>query len=105
MNRPIPDKAEVALDYPDKFYVGTFERTSKFDAHLDATGISLSLNSSGPHRKSVRLHINYGLFADILRELAATAAALPTDDLLHREALADSAQALCVALAPRDQSE
>ncbi len=28
MSRPIIDKAEVALEYPDKVYVGTFERTS-----------------------------------------------------------------------------
>ena len=26
--KPIPDKAEVALEYPDKFYLGTFERTA-----------------------------------------------------------------------------
>ena len=26
MTKPIPDKAEVALEYPDKLYIGTFER-------------------------------------------------------------------------------
>jgi hypothetical protein len=35
MTKPIPDKAEVALEYPDKLYIGTFERTARFDAHLD----------------------------------------------------------------------
>ncbi len=34
MTKPIPDKAEVALEYPDKLYIGTFERTARFDAHL-----------------------------------------------------------------------
>ena len=29
MTKPIADKAEVALEYPDKFYVGTFERSSR----------------------------------------------------------------------------
>jgi hypothetical protein len=43
MTKPIPDKAEVPLEYPDKLYIGTFERTARFDAHLDETGISLSL--------------------------------------------------------------
>ena len=33
--KSIPDKAEVALEYPDKFYVGTFEHASRFEAHLD----------------------------------------------------------------------
>ena len=47
MTKPIPDKAEVALEYPDKLYIGTFERSSRFDAHLDKTGISLSLQLTG----------------------------------------------------------
>ena len=29
MTKPIPDKAEVALEYPDKLYIGTFERTAR----------------------------------------------------------------------------
>ena len=52
MTKPIPDKAEVALDYPDKLYIGTFERSSRFDAHLDETGISLSLERTGGCRTS-----------------------------------------------------
>jgi hypothetical protein len=44
MTKPIPDKAEVAVEYPDKLYIGTFERTARFDAHLDEAGISLSLH-------------------------------------------------------------
>ena len=47
MTKPIPDKAEVAVEYPDKFYIGTFERTARFDAHLDEAGISLSLHRTG----------------------------------------------------------
>ena len=30
MTKPIPDKAEIALEYPDKLYIGTFERTARF---------------------------------------------------------------------------
>jgi hypothetical protein len=33
------DKAEVALEYPDKLYIGTFKQSARFDAHLDETGI------------------------------------------------------------------
>ena len=43
MMKPIPDKAEIALEYPDKFYVGTFEHSSRFEAHLDPTGFALTL--------------------------------------------------------------
>ena len=79
MTKPIPDKAEIALEYPDKLYIGTFERTSRFDAHLDETGISLSLHRTGAAdvRKSVRMHFHYGLFADILHDLAKTVSSVP----------------------------
>src|SRR5262249_13824161 len=84
-----PDKAEVALEYPDKLYIGTFERTSRFDAHLDETGISLSLHRMGAAdvRKTVRIHFHYGLFADILHDLAKTVSSVPPADAAHRDAL------------------
>jgi len=65
MSRPVPDKAEVALEYPDKFYVGTFERSSRFEAHLEPTGLSLTLERPGPEevRKSIHMHLNFGLLA------------------------------------------
>ena len=39
VSKPIPDKAEVALEYPDKLYIGTFERAARFDAHLDKSAV------------------------------------------------------------------
>jgi hypothetical protein len=102
MTKPIPDKAEVALEYPDKLYIGTFERTARFDAHLDDSGISLSLHRIGDAdtRKTIRMHFHYGLFAEILNDLARTVAAMPLDDVLHRDALRGGAQALWLALEP-----
>src|SRR5712691_2264249 len=100
MTKPVPDKAEVALEYPDKLYIGTFERTARFDAHLDEAGISLGLHRTGAVdvRKSVRMHFHYALFAEILRDLAKTVAALPPADATHRAALRDAAKALYLAL-------
>jgi hypothetical protein len=100
MTRPIPDKAEVALEYPDKLYIGTFERTARFDAHLDEAGISLSLYRTGDAdvRKAIRMHIHYGLFAEILRDLARTVSELPPSDAVHREDLRDAARDLTRAL-------
>ncbi len=94
MTSPIPDKAEVALEYPDKLYIGTFEQTARFDAHLDKAGISLSLHRTGEEnvRKSVRMHFHFGLFAEILRDLAKTVSSVPPSD---------AAKALCRALDPR----
>jgi hypothetical protein len=102
MTKPIPDKAEVALEYLDKLYIGTFERTARFDAHLDETGISLSLHRLGDAdtRKSVRMHFHYALFAEILRDLAKTVASVPPSDAAHRDTLRDAAKALYLALDP-----
>src|SRR5215216_6349734 len=86
MSKPIPDKAEVALEYPDKLYIGTFEQSSRFDAHLDEV------------RKSIRMHFHYGLFAEILTDLARTVAAMPLADADHRITLRDAAEALYGAL-------
>ena len=100
MTKPIPDKAEVALEYPDKLYIGTFEYSSRFDAHLDETGISLSLYRTGEveQRKSIRMHFHYALFAEILRDLAKTVSVMPPADVLHRDALREAAKALYLAL-------
>ena len=100
MTKPIPDKAEIALEYPDKLYVGTFERSSRFEAHLDPTGIALILERPGADdiRKSIHMHINFGLFADILRELASTVGRIPKDDVLHHDQLGEAVTELHRAL-------
>jgi hypothetical protein len=100
MTKPVPDKAEVAIEYPDKLYIGTFEKTARFEAHLDKSGISLSLYRAGSaeERRSVQMHFDYALFAEILGDLAETVACLPPEDLAHRQALRDSAKALYLAL-------
>src|ERR1700730_4604542 len=100
MTKPLPDRAEIALEYPDKLYIGTFERSSRFDAHLDAKGLALSLERRGDAdtRKTVHMHLNYGLLAEILRDVARTVGKIPLDDVSHREALADAAAELHKAL-------
>jgi hypothetical protein len=83
MTKPIPDKAAVALEYPDKFYSGTFERSSRFDASMDATGVLLVLEHPGSEdvRKSVHIHINYGLLADIFQQLSSEVSKIPADEI------------------------
>src|SRR5579862_6137032 len=100
MTKPVPDKAEVALEYPDKFYVGTFDRSSRFEAHLDSSGFTLILDRLGDEavRKSIHMHINYGLFASILRDLAASVNRIPEDDMMHRDQLAHAVAELHRAL-------
>lgn len=100
MTKPVPDKAEIALEYPDKLYVGTFERSSRFEAHLDPTGFTLILERIGDEdaRRSIHMHINFGLFASILSELASTVGRIPKDDILHRDQLTQAVAELHEAL-------
>jgi len=100
--KQILDKAEVALEYPDKFYSGTFERSSRFEAAFDSVGVGLVLERPGDPdvRKSVHLHVNYGLLADIFGRLAATAAQIPADEP-HRDMLIEQLTALHRAVKAR----
>jgi hypothetical protein len=47
------------------------------------------------------MHFHYGLFADILNDLASTVASMPPDDANHRDALRAAAKALDRALQPK----
>jgi hypothetical protein len=99
MTKPITDRAEVALEYPDKFYSGTFERSSRFDASMDATGVLLVLERQGSEdvRKSVHIHINYGLLADIVEQLSAQTSKIPPNEV-HRDQLQQAVSRLDRAL-------
>lgn len=103
MTKPIPDRAEVALEYPEKLYIGTFDRSSRFDAHLDETGLSLVLERTGDldTRKSVHLHLNFELLAEILRDIARTVAKIPREESAHYGSLKKAAHDLQTAFAHR----
>ena len=49
--------------------------------------------------ESIHMHLNFGLFADVLRELAATVGRIPKDDVMHRDQLAKAVAELHTALA------
>ena len=69
MSDPIPDKAEVSIDFPTKFYMGTFGRESRFDVTADAGGVHVHLDRSGEQRRHVGFHLHYGVLAGVLRAL------------------------------------
>lgn len=92
--------AEIAVEDAGKTQIGAFAQSTRFTAHLDETGIGLSLTRQGSDGrcKFDDMHFHYILFADILRDLAHTAWAQPPDDLTYRDALRDSARTLYLAL-------
>ncbi|MBV8838269.1 MAG: hypothetical protein JO000_17185 [Alphaproteobacteria bacterium] len=103
MTKPIPDRAEVPLEYPEKLSIGTFDRSSRFDAHLDEKGLSLVLERTGDldARKSVHLHLNFELLAEILRDIARTVAKMPREESTHYTSLKQAAHDLQTAFAHR----
>ena len=96
--KPVIDKAEVSIDFPDKFYIGSFGRRSGFE--VDATGeeVLLKLIRPGQERREVTMHLHYYLLADILAEMAEALSKAPPIDQAHREPLQDGAKALVKAL-------
>jgi hypothetical protein len=100
MSKPITDKAEVTLEYPDKLYIGTFGSSSRFEAHIDAAGIALVLERPGAEdvHKSIHMHIHFGLFADILKDLASSVDRIPKEEVTHREQLTEAVDQLHAAL-------
>jgi hypothetical protein len=83
MSTPITDKAEVSIDFPDKFYMGSFGRGSRFDVTADKEGVHLHLERSEGEKRRVGFHIHYYLLADLL-EAAATAVAGVKDAEPHQ---------------------
>jgi hypothetical protein len=100
MTNPIPDKAEVVIEFLDKLYIGTFERMDDFDAHFDEAGIAVSLRQGGSAetRKSASMNFHYLLFADILDELAKSAGAIPPMHEAQRKALRNAVEQLYLSL-------
>ena len=101
MAKPIIDKAEVSIDFPDKFYMGSFGRDSSVDVAADADNLHLTLEHGGEQRRKVGLHIHYYLLAEILEEAAAALAALPPLDEPHRTAVEAGARKLASAVRKR----
>jgi hypothetical protein len=96
--KPITDRAEVAIDFPDKAYMGSFGQASSFEATADGEGVTIKLARSGEDRRTAQMHLHYYLVAGALADIAAALAARPPLDDAHREPLLAAARALVSAL-------
>jgi hypothetical protein len=99
--KPITDRAEVAIDFPDKAYMGSFGRSSAFEAGADADGVRIRLARTGEDKRVAEIHLHHYLFAAVLADVAAALAARPPLDEAHRAPLREAARALLAALEPR----
>lgn len=72
MTRSITGKAEVVLEYPDKLFIGTFDRNDHFDARFEANEVLLTLQRGDGAEacRAARLHLAPQVLARVLFELA-----------------------------------
>lgn len=99
--RPISDRAELDIDFPEKVFMGSFSRSSAFEALADRHGVTLRLRRLRGERRVASLHLRWQVFADMLEELALVLAAQPPIDEADRRRAAATAGALAAALQPR----
>ena len=103
MAKPIIDKAEVSIDFPDKFYMGSFARESRFDVTADPDGVHLWLERPGDEHRKVGFHMHYYLLADVLEAMAAAIADLDSLSDHHRRDLSQAAEQLASAFSGTDK--
>jgi hypothetical protein len=95
---PISDKAEVAIDFPDKAYMGSFGRECSFYAHADADGMMIRLVRTSGEKREAEIHLHHFLFAGILDDLAKSLDKREPIDETHRQPLLAAARKLAAAL-------
>src|SRR5260370_34778195 len=94
----IADKAEVAIDFPDKLYVGGFGLDCAFEAKAENDGVLIRLVRSGQDKRVAEIHLHHFLLASILDDLAVSLAAREPIDQIHRQPLLEAARRFAAAL-------
>ncbi len=105
MIKPITDKAEVSIDFPNKHYMGSFTRHSAFDVKADAEGIHIHLDHRSGEKRKVGFHVHYFLLADMLKAMAEAIESVDDLDPLHQQRLAKASEQLREALAGANEKE
>ena len=95
---PVQDKAEVSIDFPEKFYMGSFTRESRYEAKAEDDGLLIKLVHNGGKKRAVGIHLHHHLLADILTDWAASLAEAPPMDKNHKETLREALRAVEKAL-------
>jgi hypothetical protein len=97
MIRPISDRAEVSVDFPDKVYMGAFGHRAGFETKVESDEVKIRLVAREGERRAVDIHLHYYLLADILADIASGLKAAPVDEA-HRVRLAAAVETLRAAL-------
>jgi hypothetical protein len=101
--KPITDRAEVALDFPERSFMGSYGHSSSYEVNADPEGVTLRLvRRSGPER-TIGLHLHYLLLADVLGDLARELDGKHLPDETHRRVMLAAAEQLRTALEKREE--
>jgi hypothetical protein len=92
MSKPITDQAEVSIDFPDKFFIGSFGRGSRFEVTADKEGIHLHLDRQSGEKRHVGFHVHYYLLSDLLEAMAEAVAGVKDLEPHQRERLRAAAR-------------
>ncbi|HWB49115.1 MAG TPA: hypothetical protein VG651_08395 [Stellaceae bacterium] len=95
---PIIDKAEVGIDFPEKYYSGGFGRDCSFEARAEDDGVLIRLVHAGSDKRVVAIHLHHFLLAGILEELARSLGERAPIDAVHRAPLLAAARGFAEAL-------
>ena len=98
MSQRIADKAEVSIDFPDKFYHGSFGHSSRYEVNVDEHGVHIALDRPGEEHRHVAFHLHHHLFSGILESIAEEITDKNGLPDMHREQLKDAATKLAHAL-------
>jgi hypothetical protein len=96
MPKRIFDKAEVSIDFPDKYYHGSFSRSSQYDVSVDEAGIHITLDRRKGAKRHIAFHLQYHLFSDILFAIAENLDNAKLDQL-QRKWLTEATESLLKA--------
>lgn len=98
--RPVTDRAEVTIDFPEKAYMGSFGHAASFAACAAADCVEFKFAHAGGAKRNVELHLHWYLFADMLDEVAASLEGRAgLIDEAHRAVLAAAVERLAASLA------
>jgi hypothetical protein len=92
MTTPITDQAEVSIDFPDKFFMGTFSRGSRYDVSADKDGLHLHLERAEGEKRKVGFHVHYYLLAELLAASAEAVAGVDRLEPVHKQRLQEAAR-------------
>ncbi len=97
--KPIADRSEVALDFPERSFMGSYSQSSSYEIEADAEGVTLRLvRRKGPER-TIELQLYYLLLADVLCDIARQLVEKHLPDEIRRRAMLAAAEHLRAAVA------